>query len=148
LRKKCLYFNSFANFFEQQEYLDLIPDQYVEAHTGRATIKKVFNITVGKKSKQNIAGCGVIDGKIEKGEVTKIRVYRNEKLICEDFMDELRVQKDLATSVSKGFECGIRLRSFEDFKVGDELECVVLSKIPKTVDWVTEMVEKSRLEEV
>jgi translation initiation factor IF-2 len=117
----------------------------VELKSGKATIKKVFNITVDKKKQQNIAGCGVIEGRFEKTELTKVRVYRNDRLICEDILEELRVQKEIATSVSKGFECGVRLKSFGEFKVGDELECITLTKVPKTIDWVTEMVEKSRL---
>jgi translation initiation factor IF-2 len=129
-----------------QEYLDSIPDQYAEKPVGRSTVKKLFSVTVDKQPK-TIAGCTVTRGRMVKGEVGKIRVWRQGKLIAEDFFEELRYLKDKVEEVEMGSDCGIRLRNFQDLQEKDELECLALQKLPKSMDWITEMVEKSRVAE-
>lgn len=91
----------------------------VEEHVrGKATVKEVFNIhKVGK-----IAGCGVVEGKIE--AKMPVRVVRDGAVIYKTRISELRHHKDKVQSVNAGSDCGIHLDRFSDFKPGDAIESI------------------------
>jgi len=94
----------------------MLEPTYVEVIEGRAEVKAVF--TSGKKLK--VAGVAVNDGKVSRG--ASVRVRRGEQVIVESEVASLRRFKDDVKEVSSGYECGVGLKDFEDFKVGDILE--------------------------
>jgi translation initiation factor IF-2 len=93
-----------------------------EVLVGKAEVHMVFAISkVG-----NIAGCKVLSGEMRRNG--RIRVMRAENKLFEGEMSSLKHLKDDVREVRTGFECGIGLRGFNDFAVGDILECVVIEK--------------------
>ena len=88
----------------------------VEVIEGRAEVRQVFS--GGKNIK--VAGCYVTEGKISRN--LPVRVLRKGKVIADTGVISLRRFKDDVTTVAAGFECGIGLRDFNDYAVGDFLE--------------------------
>ncbi len=82
---------------------------------GRAEVLQVFRIPrVG-----NIAGCRVLEGELRRN--ARIRVLREQELIHDGPVSSLRHEKDDVRQIREGFECGIGLKAFDDFEVGDNL---------------------------
>jgi translation initiation factor IF-2 len=96
---------------------------FEEVVQGRARIKDVFKVTgVGA-----IAGCLVEDGKIIRG--TKARVVRNAVIVyANSSIASLKRFKEDAKEVLKGYECGMGLQNFNDFKVDDIIETLVMEE--------------------
>ena len=94
----------------------MLEPTYVEVIDGRAEIRAIF--TAGKKGK--IAGVYVTEGKVSRG--ASARVWRGEQIVCESEVSSLRRFKDDAKEVTSGYECGVGIRDFSDFQVGDILE--------------------------
>ena len=96
---------------------------FEEIVQGRAHIKDVFKITgVGA-----IAGCLVEDGKIIRG--AKARVVRNAVVVyANSSISSLKRFKEDAKEVLKGYECGMGLQNFNDFKVDDIIETLVMEE--------------------
>lgn len=101
----------------------LIKPVFEEVVQGRARIKDVFKITgVGA-----IAGCLVEDGKIVRG--AKARVVRNSVVVyANSSISSLKRFKDDVKEVLKGYECGVGLQNFNDFKVDDIIETLVMEE--------------------
>jgi translation initiation factor IF-2 len=95
-----------------------------ETVSGAAEVRKVFTLSKGG----NVAGCVVTSGRIVKG---KVRVQRHKGLIFEGVTASLRRFQDEVSEVRAGVECGIRLDGFNDFQVGDSIECYTLEKVPQ-----------------
>ena len=94
-----------------------------EVLTGKCEVRQTFNITgVG-----TIAGCYVIDGKIVRGG--KLRIYREDIMICEGGVKQLKRFKDDVKEVSYGYECGCAIEGFNEIRVGDIIECYVTEEI-------------------
>jgi translation initiation factor IF-2 len=96
---------------------------FEEVVQGRARIKDIFKITgVGA-----IAGCLVEDGKIVRG--AKARVVRNAVVVyANSSIASLKRFKEDAKEVLKGYECGMGLQNFNDFKVDDIIETLVMEE--------------------
>jgi translation initiation factor IF-2 len=95
-----------------------------EVVIGSAEVRKIFGLSKGG----NVAGCVVSSGRIVKG---KMRVMRRKGLIYEGVSLTLRRFQDEVNEVRAGMECGIRLDGFDDFQIGDAIECYTLEKIPQ-----------------
>ena len=67
-----------------------------------------------------IAGCYVLDGKIQRN--TRIRIIRDGIVIYTGKLGSLKRFKDDAKEVSAGYECGLNIESFNDIKIGDIIE--------------------------
>lgn len=93
-----------------------------EVTIGSAEVRKVFELSKGG----TVAGCQVASGRILKG---KMRVYRRKGLIYEGVSLSLRRFQDEVNEVRSGLECGIRLDGFNEFQVGDSIECYQVEKI-------------------
>ncbi|MBS7337136.1 MAG: translation initiation factor IF-2, partial [Thermoguttaceae bacterium] len=94
---------------------------------GRALVQRVFNIThVG-----SIAGCRVLSGVIERD--SQVRVARGGKIIGEYKLETLKREKDEVKEVREGFECGIKLKSFNDVHEGDILEAYKIEEVARTL---------------
>ncbi len=94
---------------------------------GHAEVRQVFKITkVG-----NIAGCKVQDGEIRRNG--KIRVLRAGKPVFEGPVSSLKHLTEDVRDVRTGFECGIGVKGFDDFEMGDRLECYIIEKVASEV---------------
>ena len=102
----------------------LAPD-IKEAELGQAEVRSVIKVPkVG-----NIAGCYITDGKITRH--SKIRVLRDGIVIYDGEIASLKRFKDDVREVASGYECGISLERYNDFKEGDILEAYILEEIKR-----------------
>lgn len=102
----------------------MLAPKYQEIMLGKCEVRQTFKITgVG-----NIAGCYVLDGKIVRGG--KLRIYRDDVLIVEGNVRQLKRFKDDVKEVAAGFECGCAIEGFNDIKIGDIIECYLIEQIP------------------
>ena len=93
----------------------LSPDLKEEI-TGNAEIRETFKISkIG-----TIAGCMVLDGKVFRK--SNVRLIRDGIVITSTSLDSLKRFQDDVKEVSKGYDCGIQLKNYNDIKVGDMLE--------------------------
>ncbi len=97
--------------------------KYQEILLGKCEVRQTFKITgVG-----NIAGCYVLDGKIVRGG--KLRIYRDNILVVEGGVKQLKRFKDDVKEVAAGFECGCAIEGFNDIKIGDIIECYLIEEV-------------------
>lgn len=99
---------------------------YEESTLGQAEIREIF-----RSSKAgNIAGCMVTSGLIRRN--AKVRVLRDGAVVADNLdLASLRREKDDASEVREGFECGLVLRNFQDIKIGDVVEAFEMREIPR-----------------
>ena len=99
----------------------LVPDKK-EILNGKAKIKEIFKVSkIGK-----IAGCEVIEGKIEKN--SNIRLLRDDQIIYEGKLNSLKRFKEETAEVKEGNDCGIVLDNFQDIKPNDILEAYIIEE--------------------
>ena len=91
---------------------------------GRAEVRAVFRIP----KLGNIAGCYIVKGEARRS--ASARLVRGGEVIHEGPISSLRHVKDDVREVREGFECGIGLRGFDEFKVGDVLEIYTEEEVP------------------
>lgn len=92
---------------------------------GYAEVREVFNITkVGK-----VAGSMVTEGVVRRG--AKVRLLRDNVVIHEGDLGQLRRFKDDAKEVREGYDCGISLANYHDIKVGDMIECFEVEEVAR-----------------
>ncbi len=98
---------------------------YEEKELGQAEIRAIF-----KSSKVgNIAGCMVQSGIMRRN--AKARLLRDSTVVAENLtITSLKREKDDATEVREGYECGLTL-SYSDIKVGDVIETYELVEKPR-----------------
>ena len=98
----------------------MLEPEYVEVVQGKAEVLAVFKISkLGA-----IAGCRVLNGEVRRN--AHGRVIRNEAEVFSGDIGSLKHEKDDVHEVRKGFECGIGFKGFNDFEVGDIIECFSL----------------------
>ncbi|MFC1495887.1 translation initiation factor IF-2 [Candidatus Margulisiibacteriota bacterium] len=89
---------------------------YEEVIIGEGEVRATF-----KYSKVGvIAGTFISSGKFVRG--SGLRVLRGEKLVYENKLESLKRFKDDVKEVLEGFECGVAIRGFTDFKEGDKIQ--------------------------
>ncbi len=104
----------------------LAPD-IKEQQTGQAEIRKIFKAPkVGK-----IAGCRVLSGTIKRG--SKVRLVRDGIVIWDGAIASLRREKDEASEVNAGFECGMTFTNYQDFHEGDMVETYQIVEEKRTL---------------
>ncbi|MEV6768261.1 translation initiation factor IF-2 [Nocardia sp. NPDC051030] len=103
----------------------LLKPIYEEVELGRAEIRAIFRSSkVG-----NIAGCWVTSGSVKRN--AKARLIRDNVVVAETVtIASLRREKDDATEVREGYECGITL-TFNDIREGDIIEAYELREKPR-----------------
>ena len=103
----------------------LLDPVYEEKVLGSAEIRKIFKFSkIG-----NIAGSYVTDGLIKSNALA--RVIRDGIIIAsDDSINSLQREKDSVKEVKKGYECGITLEKFNDFKEGDIIEAYEMIEVP------------------
>jgi translation initiation factor IF-2 len=103
----------------------MLTPEMVERTIGQANVLATFEVSRYKVA----AGCRVADGEIRRNG--KIRVIRDEKAIFDGEIGSLKREKEDVRMVREGFECGITLKQFHEFNVGDVLECYVIEESPQ-----------------
>lgn len=100
----------------------MLAPKFREVQLGRIEVRNIFNISnVGR-----IAGCYVLEGKVARN--AKIRVVRDGIVVSEDEIASLRREKNDVKEMASGFECGIGLAKFNDFKEGDIFEAFIMEE--------------------
>ena len=94
----------------------MLEPTYVEVIEGRAEVRAVFSS--GRREK--VAGVYVTEGKVSRG--ASARVWRGEQIVSESVVSSLRRFKDDVKEVASGYECGVGIKDFTDFEIGDILE--------------------------
>ena len=105
----------------------MLRPKVTEEITGEVEVRDIFKIS----AHGNIAGCHVTDGKIEKNN--KIKVFRDGVEIFDGELDSLKRFKDDAKEVVSGFECGIKVKNFNDIKVGDVIQAYKFVETKRTL---------------
>ena len=101
----------------------LLEPEEQEVVVGEAEVREVFKISkIGQ-----IAGCYMRSGEFRRKALA--RVVRGDKVIHDGSISSLKHEKDDVNQVRKGFECGIGLKGFQDFEIGDALQCYVLEEV-------------------
>ncbi len=88
-----------------------------EVILGSAEVRATFKI----KGVGTVAGCYVLDGKIVRN--ARARLIRNGIVIYDGKVESLKRFKEDVQEVAKGYECGVKLKDYNDVKVGDVIEC-------------------------
>ena len=78
-----------------------------------------------------IAGCRVTEGTINKN--AKVRVMRNNEAIYNGDILSLKREKNDASEVKSGTECGISIKEFNNFEVGDYLEVFQIEEVAQSL---------------
>jgi len=98
-----------------------------ETMLGNAQILEIFSVSkVGK-----VAGCRVTDGKVERG--ANVRLIRDNVVIHEGKLSQLKRFKDDAREVVAGQECGMAFENYQDMRVGDVIECYRVEQVQRTL---------------
>ncbi len=93
----------------------LLEPELVEEPLGQVEVRAVFPVRKG-----TVAGCYVLSGKVTRN--CRVRVNRGSQVVYEGNLDSLKRMKDDAKEVNSGFECGIAVGGFNDWKEGDIID--------------------------
>lgn len=101
----------------------MLSPEIKEKILGYAEIREVYNITgVGK-----VGGCMVTEGLVKRG--AKIRLLRDNVVIHDGAIGQLKRFKDDVKEVKEGYECGISFENYNDIQKGDFIECYEIEEI-------------------
>ena len=101
----------------------LLEPELVEVIEGHAEVRAIFSAVKGVQ----VAGIYVLDGKVSRN--SSVRVRRGEEVISDTAVSSLRRFKDDVREVATGYECGISVKDFDNFQVGDLLEFYRIDKV-------------------
>ena len=104
----------------------LAPEQREEV-IGSAEIRKVF---VASKI-GTVAGSMVTSGVVRRG--ARFRLLRENVVVHTGEVDSVRREKDDVREVKEGFECGIKLKNYNDIAEGDQLEFFEVKEVARTL---------------
>jgi translation initiation factor IF-2 len=106
----------------------LLAPKIVQEDLGKAEVRQTFGIPkIG-----TIAGCMVLEGKINRG--AQARLVRDGVVVWEGPMGSLRRFKEDTKEVQAGMECGIGLQGFNDVKEQDIIECYEEKQVEATLE--------------
>ncbi len=98
-----------------------------ETTLGNAQILQIFNISkVGK-----VAGCRVTDGVVQRG--ANVRLIRDNVVIHDGKLAQLKHLKDDAREVTAGHECGMSFENYQDMREGDVIECYRVEQVQRSL---------------
>lgn len=101
----------------------LLTPELREKILGYAEVRQVISVSkVGK-----VAGCMVKEGMVKRG--AKVRILRDDVVIYNGALTQLKRFKDDVKEVKESFECGMSFENFDDVKVGDMVECYEMEEI-------------------
>lgn len=101
----------------------MLSPELKEKLLGYAEIREVYNITgVGK-----VAGCMVTEGIVRRG--AKVRLLRDNVVIHDGSLGQLKRFKEDVKEVREGYECGMSFENYNDIQKGDFIECYEIEEI-------------------
>ena len=102
----------------------LSPDMKEEVQ-GNVEIRETYKISrVG-----TIAGCMVMDGKITRNSM--VRIVREGVVVYTGSLASLKRFKDDVKEVTKGYDCGLQIKDYNDIKIGDTIEAYIEIAVKK-----------------
>ena len=123
------YYNVIYNLVDdvKKAMSGLLAPTLRETMLGNALVLEVFNVSkVGK-----VAGCRVTDGTVERG--ANVRLIRDNVVIHEGKLSQLKRFKDDAREVTAGQECGMAFENYQDMRQGDVIECYRVEQIQRSL---------------
>jgi translation initiation factor IF-2 len=123
------YYNIIYNLVDdvKKAMSGLLAPTLRETTLGNALVLEIFKVSkVG-----NIAGCRVTDGTVERG--ANVRLIRDNVVVHEGKLSQLKRFKDDAKEVVAGQECGMAFENYQDMKAGDVIECYRVEQIQRTL---------------
>ncbi|MFC2468883.1 MAG: translation initiation factor IF-2, partial [Negativicutes bacterium] len=104
----------------------MLAPKFKEVIQGKVEIRQVM-----KFSKVLVAGSYVLEGKVMNN--SKIRILRDNVVILDGEIDSLRRFKDDVKEVAAGYECGLTIKDYRDFKEGDILEVYSMEEVSTSI---------------
>ncbi|MBQ1855657.1 MAG: translation initiation factor IF-2, partial [Anaerovibrio sp.] len=106
----------------------MLAPKFKEVIQGRVEIREVmvFNKTL------MVAGSYVLEGKIT--NKSKIRIVRDNIEVFDGELEDLRRFKDSVKEVAAGYECGITIKDYRDFKEGDIIEAYTMVEVETSIN--------------
>jgi len=101
----------------------LLEPEAKEVVIGRAEVRQIFQLSKGPL----VAGCYVSSGRIVRSG--RVRVLRRKAVQYEGRIVSLKHFQDDVKEVKAGSECGVRLDNFQEFQVGDIIECYTVEQV-------------------
>jgi translation initiation factor IF-2 len=90
---------------------------------GHAEVRKLFRVSkIG-----TIAGSYIVDGEIRRN--ARAKVHRGDEVVAVGEISSLKHLQEDVKELRQGFECGISIKNFADFMVGDRIECFLIEKV-------------------
>jgi translation initiation factor IF-2 len=123
------YYNIIYNLVDdvKKAMSGLLAPTIRETMLGNATILEIFKVSkVG-----NIAGCRVTDGTVERG--ANVRLIRDNVVVHEGKLSQLKRFKDDAREVVVGQDCGMAFENYQDMRAGDVIECYRVETIQRSL---------------
>ncbi len=121
------YYSVIYNLIDdlKQALSGMLPPTLKENLLGYAEIREVFNVSkIGK-----IAGCMVTEGQVKRG--AKVRLIRDDVVVHEGELSQLKRFKDDAKEVKEGTECGMAFANYQDIQQNDRVECFEIEEIAR-----------------
>lgn len=100
----------------------LLDPELREQKLGAAEVRQIFTL-----KSETIAGCMVTEGKILRDQF--VRIIRKRNIIFQGKFASIKHLKEDVAEIRAGFECGIRVSGFDQFEIGDSIECFEIKKI-------------------
>ena len=105
----------------------MLSPEIKEEITGNAEIRETFKISkIG-----TIAGCMVTSGKVFRN--SQIRLIRDGVVVYTGELASLKRFKDDVKEVSKGYDCGLQIKNYNDIRIGDIVEAFQEVAVKKTL---------------
>jgi translation initiation factor IF-2 len=123
------YYSIIYNVTEDMKTLlsGMLAPKMRENFLGYAEIREVFTITKFGK----VAGCMVTEGLVKRG--AKVRLLRDDVVIHEGSLSQLKRFKDDVREVKDGMECGMSFENYQDIQPGDIIECFEVEQVARAL---------------
>jgi len=103
----------------------MLSPEVKESLLGYAEIREVFSVSkVGR-----VAGCIVTEGIVKRG--SRVRLIRDEVVVHEGELSQLKRFKDDVKEVQSGTECGMAFANYQDIQTGDMIECFDVEEVAR-----------------
>lgn len=105
--------------------MERAPGTFETQIAGEAEILNIFERKLKRRAADadyKIAGCRVIDGRFRRAST--LRLLRSGEVVFEGCCISLKREKQDVDAVGKGNECGIVIQNYDDFCIGDTIQCL------------------------
>jgi translation initiation factor IF-2 len=100
----------------------MLEPEMVEKVIGKANVLATFKVSKGGIA----AGCRIASGEVRRN--AQVRVVRNREVVHTGEVLSIKREKEEVRDVREGMECGITIRNYEAFEVGDVIESFIMEK--------------------